>query len=126
MTNLVVHFEVIGRDRKKLQDFYAEVFHWKINTDNPIQYGMISAEGGEGIGGGVSGYEGEDGYRGVTFYVQVANIEEALRQIEAAGGKTLVPPADVPGGPRMAQFTDPEGNRIGLIQAGTMQGGRQA
>ncbi len=123
MANPVVHFEVIGRDGKKLQDFYRKVFEWKIDADNPMQYGMVGAQGGEGIGGGVSGYAGEDGHRGVTFYVQVPNLEQTLKQIEAAGGKTVMPPADVPGGPRMAQFTDPEGNWIGLIQAGTMQGG---
>lgn len=122
MANPVVHFEVIGRDGKKLQDFYSNVFHWKIDADNPMHYGMIGAAGGEGIGGGIGGYEGEDGHRGVTFYVEVANIEDSLRQIEAAGGKTVVPPPDIEGGPRMAQFTDPEGNRIGLVQAGTMQG----
>lgn len=122
MPNPVTHFEVIGRDAKKLQTFYSKVFSWKIDADNPMQYGMVGAED-KGIAGGVGGYEGDDGERGVTFYVEVDNLEDTLRLIESAGGKTVAPPMDVPGGPRMAQFADPEGHRIGLVQAGTMQGG---
>ncbi len=123
MANPVTHFEVIGADGKKLQDFYGGVFGWKIRADNPMQYGMISGEGDHGIGGGIGGGAEGDG-RWVTFYVEVANLEQTLQSIEGAGGHTLMPPADVPGGPRMAQFSDPEGNRIGLVQAGSMQGGQ--
>ena len=124
MANPVTHFEVIGKDGKKLQEFYGEVFSWKINADNPMNYGMVSSEGGEGIGGGIgAGPGGQD--VGVTFYIEVANLEDTLKKIEQKGGKTIMSPDDVPGGPRLAQFTDPEGHRIGLIEAGTMQGGNQ-
>jgi uncharacterized protein len=121
MANPVNHFEVIGTDGPKLQRFYREVFAWTIDADNPMNYGMVSPSDG-GIGGGIGGGgEEAEGGRGVTFYVQVANLEQTLDAVEAAGGRTVMPPADVPGGPRLAQFEDPEGNRIGLTQAGTMQ-----
>jgi predicted enzyme related to lactoylglutathione lyase len=29
----------------------------------------------------------------------------------------MMPPNDVPGGPRIALFTDPEGHVVGLVQA---------
>jgi predicted enzyme related to lactoylglutathione lyase len=125
MPNPVTHFEVVGEDGKKLQDFYSKVFSWKVNADNPMSYGMVSAEGGQGIGGGIAGYPGGMEGRGVTFYIEVASLEAALKDIEQAGGKTVMQPDDVPGGPGMAQFMDPEGNRIGLVQAGTMPGGNQ-
>jgi predicted enzyme related to lactoylglutathione lyase len=134
MPNPVTHFEVIGEDGKKLQDFYSRVFSWKIDANNSMKYGMVSAEGGEGIGGGIAGYTreemaqsggGEEG-RGVTFYVEVANLEATLKEVEQAGGKTVMGPDDVPGGPRMAQFKDPEGHRIGLVQAGTMPSANQS
>ncbi|MEP7105971.1 MAG: VOC family protein [Chloroflexota bacterium] len=122
MANPVTHFEVIGKDAKKLHAFYGEVFSWKINADNAMDYGMVSSEGGEGIGGGIGSSPGGEGV-GVTFYIEVANLEDTLKKVEEKGGKTIMAPDDVPGGPRLAQFTDPEGHRIGLIQAGTMQGG---
>jgi len=43
MANPVVHFEVTGKDGKKLQDFYSGVFGWKINADNPMNYGIVDA-----------------------------------------------------------------------------------
>ena len=121
MPNRVNHFEVIGRDGKKLQEFYGKVFQWKIDADNDMQYGMISGTDG-GIGGGIGAAPPNMEPHGVTFYVEVANLEDTLRNVESAGGKTVMPPSDVPGGPRLAMFTDPEGHMIGLTQAGTMQG----
>jgi predicted enzyme related to lactoylglutathione lyase len=120
MANPVVHFEVIGADGAKLQQFYGQVFGWTIDANNPMQYGMVSAGSDKGIGGGVAG-AGDPNGRGVTFYIEVPNLEATLREVEQRGGRTIMAPTDVPGGPRMAQFLDPEGHRLGLIQAGSMQ-----
>ncbi|MDO8793153.1 MAG: hypothetical protein Q7J25_00870 [Vicinamibacterales bacterium] len=40
----VVHFEIIGRDAKKLQDYYSELFGWEIAADNPMNYGLVARE----------------------------------------------------------------------------------
>jgi uncharacterized protein len=68
-----------------------------------------------GIGGGMEGYDGH-----VTFYVEVTDIEAALATAEKLGGKRTMGPDEVPGGPTIAQFTDPEGHLVGLVQTGTM------
>ena len=52
MSNPVVHFEVVGTHAAALQSFYTQVFDWKIDANNPLQYGSVEAEPG-GIGGGV-------------------------------------------------------------------------
>ena len=89
----VVHFEVIGKDGDKLRSYYSELFGWEIDSNNPMNYGMVTREGnlapdGSGIGGGVAG--GPDGYEGhVTFYVAVPDIEEALAKAESLGGTGL-------------------------------------
>lgn len=113
MADPVVHFEVAGKDAKKLQDFYAQLFDWKIDADNPMNYGMVESADG-GIAGGVG--PTEDGSSHVTFYVQVADLALALKKAEALGGKTVTQPMDVPGGPSIAHFTDPSGNFIGLVK----------
>ena len=41
----VVHFEIIGKDGPKLQSYYAELFGWEINADNPMNYGVVDARG---------------------------------------------------------------------------------
>src|SRR3990172_1493514 len=70
MGDPVVHFEVIGEDAAKLQDFYAKVFLWTIHAENPMNYGLVHTEAGRGIDGGVGA--GDQG-RGVTFYIEVAD-----------------------------------------------------
>jgi hypothetical protein len=45
-------FEIVGSDGATLQQFYADLFGWKIDANNPLQYGMVEAEEG-GIGGGI-------------------------------------------------------------------------
>lgn len=111
MAQPVVHFEVVGKDGKKLQEFYSKLFDWTVDANNPMQYGMVAAGEG-GIGGGVAA--SQDGKPGVTFYVNVPDVAAALKKAESLGGKTVMPPMDVPGGPQIAQFSDPEGNVIGL------------
>ena len=54
MPNPVVHFEVVGKDGAKLQQFYSSTFGWTINADNPMNYGMVENDG-EGINGGIAG-----------------------------------------------------------------------
>lgn len=114
MASPVVHFEVAGKDASKLQDFYGSLFGWKIDANNPMNYGMVEAADG-GIAGGVG--PTEDGSAHVTFYVQVPDLAAALRKAEELGGKTVTPPMDVRGGPTIAHFTDPAGNFIGLVKA---------
>jgi len=117
MANPVVHFEIHGRDGKKAQEFYGSLFGWEIDAKNPMDYGVVSAQDGQGIGGGIAAAQHEPM---VTIYVDVADLDATLKQAEALGGKTVMPPTAVPGGPKLAQFSDPDGNLIGLTEAGSM------
>lgn len=116
MPNPVVHFEITGKDGKKLQKFYSNVFGWKVNADNPLNYGTVDpADTGGGIGGGISG--GDEQRTQVTFYIGVADPQSYLDKIESMGGKTVVPLTEIPGTVKFAQFADPEGNVVGIIDA---------
>ena len=112
MPRPVVHFEVHGKDGKALQDFYAKLFDWKVDTNNPMGYGIVHATE-PGIGGGITQ---SDTAPMVTFYVDVPDLAATLKLVESLGGKTVMPPMDVPGGPAIALFTDPQGNTIGLAK----------
>jgi predicted enzyme related to lactoylglutathione lyase len=114
MPNPVVHFEVLGKDAEALQGFYGKVFDWELNPVMPT-YAMVST----GVAGGIAGGVGAppDASAGhVTFYVEVDDLAKALEQIEAAGGRTVQPPMDVPNGPSIALFADPEGHVVGLVK----------
>ena len=122
MGQAVVHFEVIGKDGEKLQSYYAELFGWEIDADNPMKYGLIARNGnvnadGAGIGGGIAtGPAGYDGH--LTFYVEVPDVEEALAKAESLGGARVFGPDEVPGTDVViGQFTDPEGHLVGVTQS---------
>jgi hypothetical protein len=115
MANPVSWFEITGKDGKKLQDFYSGVFGWKIDANNPMQYGMVDNEG-QGIQGGITGSPDASGSQ-ITFYVSVENPQAYLDKIESQGGKTVVPVTEIPGTVIFAQFADPEGNVVGLLDA---------
>ena len=50
-----------------------------------------------------------------TFYVQVPSIVDTLDKAATMGGQTVMPRTDI-GMIVMAQFRDPEGNIIGLVE----------
>jgi uncharacterized protein len=114
MPNPVVHFEVTGQDGKKLQEFYSKTFGWNVNADNPMNYGIVEGQEG-GIGGGISAGDGST--KQVTFYIAVDNPQAYLDKIESKGGKTVMPVTEIPGMVILAQFADPEGNIVGLVDA---------
>jgi uncharacterized protein len=117
----VVHFEVVGKDGGKLQGYYAEMFGWKVDANNPMNYGLVDREEnvnaeGIGVGGGIG--QGPEGYEGhVTFYVEVPDVEAALRKAESLGGARVMGPETIMEGVTLGQFLDPEGNVVGLTQA---------
>jgi predicted enzyme related to lactoylglutathione lyase len=114
----VTHFEIIGKDSKKLQDFYASLFGWRVDANNPMNYGMVDPADA-GVGGGI-GADEQAGAGYVTVYVEVDDLQAALDKATSLGGATLMPPMDIPGGPQIAKFADPEGHMIGLVKAGSM------
>jgi predicted enzyme related to lactoylglutathione lyase len=111
----VIHFEIISDAAERLQDFYSQVFDWKIDSNNPVNYGTVDT-GGDGINGGIGGPP-QPGYKHVTFYVGVDDPDEVLKKIEELGGETVLPTTELPGGiVTLAQFKDPDGNLVGLVK----------
>jgi uncharacterized protein len=120
----VVHFEVMAKDADAIRSFYTDLFDWKIDADNPLNYGMVSADdnapggaGTSGIAGGIGQMpDGHDGY--ATFYVDVDDVETALSRAESLGGSRLMGPETVMEGLTIGLFADPEGHVVGLAARG--------
>ena len=109
----IVHWEIQSRNPGQLHSFYANAFGWKINADNPMNYGMVASGGSEGIDGGIGGTQGPASK--VLVYAAVPDINIVLGRIQEHGGRTVMPREDI-GPVIMALYEDPEGNLMGLIE----------
>jgi predicted enzyme related to lactoylglutathione lyase len=108
----VVHWELQSRDPANQQRFFAELFGWKIDNNNPMGYGMVSSGGPKAIDGGIGNTM--DAPR-VTVYIQVPDINATLNRAQTLGAVAVLPRTDM-GMVVMAQFKDLEGNIIGLVE----------
>lgn len=111
MSNPVVHFEIGCKNSAKTVDFYRQLFGWKIETQGPAA--MIDTGGGTGIMGHITAL-GHEPHNFVNVYAQVDNLQASLKRAEELGGKTMIPPQEVPGMGHFAWITDPEGTIFGL------------
>jgi predicted enzyme related to lactoylglutathione lyase len=106
----VVHFEIGCRDRGKTGAFFSQLFGWKTQEAGPAT--MIDTGGSGGINGHITAL-GHEPHHYVTIYIQVDDVRAYLDKAQKLGGKTLVPPVEIPTG-TFAWFADPDGNTIGL------------
>lgn len=114
MADRVIHFEILGRDQKALQRYYAELFGWQLSTDNPGGYGMTSSEQtGVVVGIGAS-RDGSTGH--VTGYVRVNDIDATLARAVDLGGRVIAPKFSPGPDATLAMVADPEGHVIGLTE----------
>lgn len=115
----VVHWEIAGKDAARLQEFYSGIFDWKVNVDEALNYGIVETGGQGGIDGGI--FAPPNGSAPYTmFYVHVDDIQQHLDKIESLGGKTMMPPMEIPGVGSTAVFSDPDGNSVGLFTGETV------
>jgi predicted enzyme related to lactoylglutathione lyase len=118
----IVHFEIPADDVKKLMKFYEDLFGWKFEKVQWMDYWLIGTvpvdEKGQAIRPGVNGgfYKKETPDNKPCNYISVESIDDYLKKIEALGGRIIVPKQEVPQTGWTAIVADPEGNCLGLFQ----------
>ena len=113
----IIHFELNVKNIEQSIRFYKRVFGWKFEKwEGPIDYWLISTgdESEQGIEGGL-GLE-EENFPSVVNTVEVDNIEEFVKRVEANGGTILRPKHAVPGVGWLAYIKDPDGIVTGLMR----------
>lgn len=114
-TGRFVWFEYMGKDPKKAQGFFGELFGWTAK-DVPMPQGaytMIAAPNGKTIGGYVP-HGGDKAFW--MSHLQVASAAETGKQIEKLGGKIEKAPFKVGDVGTMAIVSDPHGAAFALWQ----------
>jgi predicted enzyme related to lactoylglutathione lyase len=117
----IVHFEIPADDVGRAKDFYRSIFGWGLDDVPGMDYTMVRTvpvdenqaptEPGA-INGGMMQRTADTPSPVIT--IDVASIDDTLKQIEAAGGSTVRPRSEIPGMGAYAYFKDPEGNTLGL------------
>ncbi|RKU09236.1 VOC family protein [Candidatus Poribacteria bacterium] len=128
MGNPVMFFEIASKQGELLRDFYRDLFDWTILPFNwniphfPNDIFAIDPTPPPLDDKGIKGHiyplsDDMDFSNRVSIFIQVEDLQETLEKIEIKGGKTLVPPQELPDSMgSIAMFLDPSGNVVGLHQ----------
>jgi predicted enzyme related to lactoylglutathione lyase len=123
MSGKVVHFEIPFDDGDRARKFYGETFGWQLTPMTDMGYTMVmtgpsNPETGPADPGFINGgmFERSEQFpgKGPTVVIDVPSEDDALRKVEAAGGKTASEKMPVGEMGYAGYFTDTEGNLIGL------------
>jgi predicted enzyme related to lactoylglutathione lyase len=113
--NDVAWFEIGTADPAAAEQFYGDVFGWKVAQDSSAStdaaYRVIDTGGSRG---GLFATKGEMPDYAV-FTVLVEDVEAACKRAEAAGGRVQRPPAVNPVGVTFAHLLDPAGNHFSVF-----------
>ncbi|HEX2703808.1 MAG TPA: VOC family protein [Solirubrobacteraceae bacterium] len=123
----VVHFELPANDRERMAEFYSSVFGWEAQMLGPEMgsYTVVTTtETGDdrrptqpgAINGGLFLRTAAAESQAPSVVIAVADVEQASRAVEAAGGKLSGAPQEIPGIGLYASFFDTEGNRMSMLQ----------
>lgn len=120
MKTAVNWFEIPVVDFNRAKKFYSEVIGQEVMEhtmpDPSMLYAVFPYEVGQGIGGAIMKFEGcNPSPDGVTIYLNGGDdLSAPLARAEKAGAHIIIPKTDIGENGFMAQFIDPEGNRIAL------------
>lgn len=116
MSNRPVHFEIPCDNPEKTMKFFQEAFGWTFQQFGTEQYWVVMTgdEKSPGINGGLM--KRQNPGQPIANSIDVANIDEHIKKIEAAGGTIVVPKMPIPTVGWLAYFKDPDGNIHGVYQ----------
>jgi uncharacterized protein len=109
-----IWYELMTTDAEGAKAFYDSVVGWTIGDAVPEfnGYRMIGTADGSFTGGllPITPEMEQHGARPTWLgYLNVSDVDAKVGSIEAAGGKALMPPTDIPSVGRIAMVADPQG-----------------
>lgn len=111
----IVHIEFSAKDPQGLGKFFSNLFGWKTEYSEELDYVMF--DGGGGPGGGFPKV-GEDMKAGtVMVYISTDDVDATLVKAESLGAKILTPKTEIPMTGWFGLFADPTGNSVGVFQS---------
>ena len=124
--NPVVHFEMPFDDKARLTRFYEQAFGWQMQgmgaEMGDYVLAMTTASDARGpttpgaINGGFFRRKPDWPAQYPSVVIAVDDVAASSDKVRRAGGEVLGEPMEIPGVGRYVSFTDPEGNRVGMLQ----------
>ena len=125
--NPVVHFEMPAKDRKRVADFYTNVFGWQTQMLGPEMGDYVLASTTEtdetgrpktpgAINGGFFPKSDDRPAQYPSVVIAVDDIHAHMKKLEEAGGEVLGEPMEIPSVGLYVAFFDTEGNRVSMLQ----------
>lgn len=122
-----MHLVLAVSDVDRAEQFYDDAFGWKPHLEWPGEYAELQLPDNDWLGlyredgfaetAGAPVDELKQGrYAGAELYVQVGDVEEAMRSLREAGAKALSPLARRGWGHDAAYFADPDGNIVAVAR----------
>jgi predicted enzyme related to lactoylglutathione lyase len=112
----IVFVDIVGAELPKQARFYREVFGWESDAA-----GSFAVPATTPMRGTLRVEDPKKNPIERVVYLGVPDINATLADVTAHGGKTVLPRLEVPNVAILALFTDPAGNRMGLVE---MKGGK--
>jgi predicted enzyme related to lactoylglutathione lyase len=118
MDHTINWIEIKSSDNAAAEKFFSTVFGWKFQDMMPGYKTFETGAGMTGVSGGFG--EGENGpSQPQLVYISCESVDKALADVEANGGKTVMPKMALPNDyGNIAHFSDPGGVTWGLWSKG--------
>jgi len=124
--NPVVHFELPYEDRERICAFYEAAFGWQLQKmgDDMGRYVVATTAQADAKAGAPAGainggfFERKPDWPAQypSVVIAVPDVAAAMKAVASAGGRVLGEPMEIPGVGRYVSFTDPENNRLSMLQ----------
>jgi uncharacterized protein len=88
----IVHFEIPAEDLQRARTFYTELFGWKFEGIQGMDYMLVDTYG---LGGGMVKRMHPD--QQIFVQIGVPSVDEYSAKVEKLGGKIIAPKTAIPG-----------------------------
>jgi predicted enzyme related to lactoylglutathione lyase len=102
----IIFFDIAGPDAALLNRFYSQLFGWDVSAP-----GGFAVEVSSPLRATIRQDPAEK-----VIYMGVEDVAATLAEIERLGGSIVAPRFEVPGVVILGLFSDPAGNRMGLVE----------
>ncbi len=132
--NPVVHFKMPAEERTRMRKFYENTFGWKTEQLGPEMGDYVLVVTTEtdksrhpkapgSINGGFYPKKEDWPAQYPSVVIAVDDVKASMKKVEAAGGKVLGEPMEIPEYGLYVSFFDTEGNRVSMMQPLEMRKG---